>query len=164
MFDCSSVAPATPIEIRAVAAVWQHHCVRVWAASNVCGCGLWMRAVEEGGGLGLRLRKAGGELQRSTLAHDVRFVPSRTIFPTKTAAEIRFGYLFGWPEQALSRPSTFGSASSKPGVRLYRPTVGFVATIWQKRAPAVGHTGCTRVSAFRLPNQPRLRVSSKQSG
>jgi hypothetical protein len=32
-----------------------------------------MKAVEEGVGLELRLRKAGGELQRSTLAHDVRF-------------------------------------------------------------------------------------------
>ena len=69
---CSSVVPATPIEIRVIAAVRQHQYVRVWAAGAVCGCGLWRRAVKESFWLGLRLRDADGELKRSTLAHDER--------------------------------------------------------------------------------------------
>ena len=55
MFACSSVAPATPIERMAVAVLWQHQYVRVWAGSTVCGCGLWRRAVCLDSGFGMQM-------------------------------------------------------------------------------------------------------------
>ena len=44
---------------------------------------------------------------------------------------------FGSRQEALRSQSTFRTASSKPGIRLNRTTVGFVATISLKRPPPI---------------------------